>query len=160
MRNVPSRSLLRNFCAGNTLSRTMPFMSGTRHSTSPMPRSRIQLSKLSAALVSEESGIFYLRIGQIDRQDRPRNEFLDLGVVDDQRRREHHGIPYRPHDEIILETMVATAHPHGGILMEEGAGALVAGQLDGADQPDAADFSDQRVIGEAILQGGAQLLAL
>src|SRR5579871_410617 len=123
MRRVPSRSLFRNFCAGNTLPRTMPFMSGTRHSTSPMPCSRIQLSKLSV-LVSDESGIFYLRIGQIDRQGRAADEFLDLGVIDDQRRREYHGIADRAHDEIILEAVIAAAHADACILMEKGARLL------------------------------------
>src|SRR6202158_347492 len=45
IRSVPSRTVCRNFCAGSTLPRMMPFMSGTRHSTSPMPRSLIHASK-------------------------------------------------------------------------------------------------------------------
>src|ERR1700761_6749736 len=108
MRSVPSRSLFRNFCAGNTLPRAMPFMSGTRHSTSPMPFSRIQLSKL-IVLVSEESGILHLGIGQIDGMRGPRHEFLDLRVIDNKGRSEHHGIADGAHDEIIPETMIAAA---------------------------------------------------
>src|SRR5579859_556963 len=130
MRSVPSRSLFRNFWAGNTLPRTMPFMSGTRHSTSPMPCSRIQLSKLST-LVSEESGILHLGIGQIDGMRGARHEFFDLFVIDYKGRSEHHGIADCAHDEIIPETMVAAAQPDPGILGEEGAGFFIGGQFDG-----------------------------
>src|SRR5579859_2192427 len=126
MRSVPSRSLFRNFCAGNTLPRTMPFMSGTRHSTSPMPCSRIQLSKLSD-WVSAESGIFHLGVGQVDGMGRAIGEFLDLLVVDNKGRREDHRIADRTHDEIIPETMIAAAHADIGFLGEKGAGALVGG---------------------------------
>jgi hypothetical protein len=76
------------------------------------------------------------------------DQLVDVRVLDDQRRRDNHGVAHRAHHQAVGHADVAAAGAGAEVLGEALAAGLVAHDLDGADQAQRAGLADDRVPGQ------------
>jgi hypothetical protein len=103
------------------------------------------------------------RLGFVQRLADDADQRVDLGVGDDQRRAADDAVADGADHQAVADAQVADDRPGLAFLVEEAmVGALLADDLDGADQAQRAGLADQRVVvqrGQRLGQIGAGVVA-
>src|SRR5205085_11652401 len=91
----------------------------------------------------------------------PLDQLVDLGFVNDQRRADRNRVAHGADDDAVLERAVLNEIAKAALRIEPLLGRLVLGQLDRADETNAAGVADQRMVlqcAQAFLQPRRHLL--